>query len=198
MLISISKKMTFLAMPKAASTSIGLALAPHCDIAFKNNPRVKHIRYRRYKRFILPYIEQSGFGPLETTCLFREPTEWLFSWYRYRARDKIKDKPQSTADITFDEFVRRYMADEESVSDIGRTSRFVMDNDGSVGVDYIFRYENLPEYIYFLESRFDQKIELEHLNKSPERDFDLSRKLKTQLEEYLAPEYDIYETTRTV
>lgn len=198
MLISISKKLTFLAMPKAASTSIELALAPHCDIAFKNNPRVKHIRYRRYKRFILPYIDQSGFGPLKTTCLFREPTEWLFSWYRYRSRDKIKDKPQSTADMTFDEFVRRYMTDEETVSDIGRTYRFVMNNDGSIGVDYIFRYENLNEYMNFLESRFEQKFKLEHLNKSPQRDFDLSRKLKTQLEEYLSPEYDIYETARTV
>ena len=196
MLISLSKKLTFLAMPKAASTSIELALFPYCDIAFINNPRVKHIRYRRYKRFILPYIDQSGFGPLETTCLFREPTDWLFSWYRYRSRSKIKAKPQSTANITFDEFVSRYIAEEPVISDIGRASHFVMNNDGKPAINYIFRYESLPEFGNFLEARFSQKFEFEHLNESPKRDFTLSPHLKVQLEEYLKPEYDIYETAR--
>lgn len=197
MLISLSKKLTFLAMPKAASTSIETALFPFCDIAFKNNPRVKHIRYRRYKRFILPYIENSGFGPLETTCLFREPTDWLFSWYRYRSRDKIQAKPQSTANMSFDEFVSRYMDEDETVSDIGRTSLFVIDHDGKPAVDHIFRYENLAAYTKFLESRFEQKLELEHLNESPQREFTLSSQLKTQLKEFLTPEYEIYETART-
>ena len=198
MLISLSKKLTFLAMPKAASTSIEMALFPHCDIAFINNPRVKHIRYRRYKRFILPYIDQSGFGPLETTCLFRDPTDWLFSWYRYRSRDKIKAKPQSTANMSFDDFVSRYMAEDTSTYDIGRTSLFVIDHDGKPAVDHIYRYENLPAYIKFLESRFEEKFDLEHLNESPKREFTLSAQLKTQLEEFLTPEYEIYESARTV
>jgi len=162
-------------MPKAASTSIEKALLPHCDIAFQNNPRVKHIRYRRYKRFILPYIESSEFGPLETTCLFREPTDWLFSWYRYRSRDKIKGKPQSTSNMTFGKFVERYMAQDNLVSDIGRTSRFVIDNDGKPGVDYIFRYENIAEYTKFLESRFELNFNFEHLNKSSELNFTLPK-----------------------
>ncbi len=197
MLISLSKKLTFLAMPKAASTSIEMALLPHCDIAFINNPRVKHIRYRRYKRFILPYIDQSGFGPLETTCLFREPIDWLFSWYRYRARDKIKSKPQSTANMSFDEFVSRYMAEDATIYDIGRTSLFVIDHDRKPAVDHIYRYENLPAYTKFLESRFEEKFNFEHLNISPKQEFNLSMPLKTQLEDFLTPEYEIYETART-
>ena len=197
MLISLSKKLTFLAMPKAASTSIEMALFPHCDIAFINNPRVKHIRYRRYKRFILPYMDQSGFGPLETTCLFREPIDWLFSWYRYRSRDKIKAKSQSTANMTFDEFVSRYMAEDEVVFDIGRTSFFVIDHDGKPAVDHIYRYENLPAYTKFLESRFEETFDLEHLNQSPKLEFTLSAQLKTQLEEFLTPEYEIYESACT-
>ncbi|MBL4874559.1 MAG: hypothetical protein JKY41_14530 [Rhodobacteraceae bacterium] len=194
MLISLNKKLTFLAMPKAASTSIEMALSPHCDIAFINNPRVKHIRYRRYKRFILPYIVQSGFGPLETTCLFREPTDWLFSWYRYRSRDKIKSKLQSTANMSFDDFVSRYIDGDANVFDIGRTSLFVIDHDGIPAVDYIYRYESLPAYIKFLEARFEEKFNLEYLNESPKRDFSLSAQLKTQLEQFLTPEYEIYET----
>lgn len=196
MLISLSKKLTFLAMPKAASTSIEMALLPHCDIAFIKNPRVKHIRYRRYKRFILPYIDKSGFGPLETTCLFREPTDWLFSWYRYRSRDKIKAKPKSTTNMPFDEFVSRYMAGDSNISDIGRPSFFVGDHDGKPAVDHIFRYENLPAYTKFLEDRFEEKFNFEHLNQSPKREFTLSSHLKTQLEEFLTPEYEIYETAR--
>jgi hypothetical protein len=159
---------------------------------------VKHIRYRRYKRFILPYIDQSGFGPLETTCLFREPTDWLFSWYRYRSRDKIKTKPQSTANMSFDEFVSRYMAEDSNVYDIGRTSLFVIDHDSKPAVDHIFRYENLPAYTKFLESRFEEKFDFDHLNESPKREFTLSAQLKTQLEEFLAPEYEIYETARSI
>ena len=197
MLISLSKKITFLAMPKAASTSIEMALFPHCDIAFINNPRVKHIRYRRYNRFIVPYLDQSGFGPLETTCLFREPIDWLFSWYRYRSRDKIKSKAQSTANMSFNEFVSRYIAEDTVVYDIGRTSLFVCDHDGNPAVDHIFRYENLSAYTNFLETRFEEKLHLEHLNESPRRDFVLSDQLKAQLEEFLAPEYEIYETART-
>ncbi|PCJ75472.1 MAG: gamma-glutamyl kinase [Rhodobacteraceae bacterium] len=197
MLISLNKRLTFLAMPKAASTSIEMALFPYCDIAFINNPRVKHIRYRRYKRFILPYIDQSGFGPLETTCLFREPVDWLFSWYRYRSRDKIKAKPQSTANMSFDDFVSRYMDEDANIFDIGRTSFFVIGHDGIPAVDHIYRYENLPAYTKFLESRFEEKFDLEHLNESPKRDFALSAPLKTQLEQFLTPEYDIYEAART-
>ena len=196
MLISIGKKLTFLAMPKTASTSIEMVLFPYCDIAFINNPRVKHIRYRRYKRFITPYIDQSGFGPLETTCLFREPIDWLFSWYRYRSRNKIKAKAQSTANMSFDEFVTRYMAEDANVCDIGRTSHFVAGHDGKPAVDHIYRYENLPAYVKFLETRFGEKFNLEHLNQSPIREFSLSAPLKSQLEDFLAPEYEIYETSR--
>lgn len=184
-------------MPKAASTSIELALLPHCDIAFINNPRVKHIRYRRYKRFILPYIDQSGFGPLETTCLFREPIDWLFSWYRYRSRDQIRSKPQSTVSMTFDDFIRRYMDEDANVYDIGRTSRFVIDHDGKPAVDHVYRYESLPAYTKFLEDRFEKKLDLEHLNESPKRKFTLSAQLKAQLKEFLTPEYEIYEAART-
>ena len=196
MLISLSKNLTFLAMPKAASTSIELALFPHCDIAFVNNPRVKHIRYRRYKRFIMPYIENSGFGPLETTCLFREPIDWLFSWYRYRSRDKISDKLQSTAQMNFDEFASRYINQEPVIADIGRSSVFVAGPDGQPAVDHIFKYDNLDSYVAFLESRFDQKFELEHLNASPKREFSLSSQIRKQLEEFLTPEYEIYESSR--
>ena len=196
MLISLSKNLTFLAMPKTASTSIELALFPHCDIAFVNNPRVKHIRYRRYKRFIMPYIENSGFGPLETTCVFREPIDWLFSWYRYRSRDKISAKQQSTAHMNFDEFASRYIDQDPLVADIGRSSVFVAGSDGKPAVDHIFKYNNLDSYIAFLEARFEDKLELEQLNVSPKREFNLSPQVKNHLEKFLTPEYEIYESAR--
>lgn len=99
--------------------------------------------------------------------------------------------------MTFDQFVQHYMDEADTVSDIGRTYRFVMDNDGKTGVDYIFRYENLAAYTKFLESKFERTLELEHRNRSPALDFTLSKKLKTQIEEFLMPEYEIYETARS-
>lgn len=196
MLISLSNKLTFLAMPKAASTSIEKALRPHCDIVFQNNPRVKHIRYRRYNRFIVPYIEKSGFGPLETTCLFRDPVDWLFSWYKYRARPALNGTPQSTGCMTFDEFAARYIAEENVVSDIGRTSRFVAGPDGLPAVNHIFRFDHLSVYVAFLEERFARKLDIEHLNQSLQLGHTLSRERRAQLELYLAPEYEIYEAAR--
>ena len=99
--------------------------------------------------------------------------------------------------MTFDEFASRYMAEDEAVYDIGRTSLFVIDHDGKPAVDHIYRYENLPAYTKFLESRFEKKFDLEHLNESPKLKFSLSARLKTQLEDFLTAEYEIYESART-
>ncbi len=196
MLISIDKKITFLAMTKTASSSIEAALQPHCDIAYYGNSRTKHISYRRYNRFIVPYLNSLGHEGLETTCLMREPISWLFSWYRYRQRPEIAGRKLSTAEITFDEFTAIYLSQVSKGPGIGRPSKFVADKNGTPAVDHIFKYENLPVFTAFLEERFQCKLRFAHLNASPRADYALSPAMNSQLRAFFAPEYTIYEAAR--
>lgn len=194
MLISLKKNIAYLAMTKTASTSIEAALTPYCDIAYYKNPRVKHISYRRYKKFVVPYIESLGFKDIETTCLIREPISWLSSWYRFRSRDEVIGQPESTENLSFDEFAMLYMDKDSDLPRFGSQSRFMSGFNGTPAIDYVFRYENLPVFADFLNTRFHRKFEFAHLNPSPTRTASLSPNVKKQLEEYLAPEYEIYES----
>lgn len=193
MMISIEHKIAFLAMTKTASTSIQQALNPHCDIVFRFNPGVKHISYRKYQRFVQPYLENLGYADIETTCVIREPIDWLFSWYKYRSRDEISKMPQSTKDISFDEFVAKYLDAPEKEKGIGRPSRFIAMHKSDLRVDHIYKYENLPLYRDFLETRFGRSFTFEHMNASPTHNFSLAPDLTARLQEYFALEYEIYE-----
>lgn len=183
-------------MTKAASTSIELALSPYCDMAYYGNSRIKHLSYRKYQRFVQPYLASLGYDGIETCCLMRDPVDWLFSWYRYRSRAAVNGRPQSTADMSFDEFVSIYLARPDNSKGVGRPSRFIANKNGEPSVDHIFKYENLPVFISFLEERFDTTLLLDRMNESPTRDFALSPDLKSKLQEYFTPEYEIYENAR--
>lgn len=183
-------------MTKAASTSIEMALSPYCDMAYYGNSRIKHLSYRKYQRFVQPYLASLGYDDIETCCLMRDPVDWLFSWYRYRTRGAVAGKSQSTAEISFDEFVSIYLARPDNSKGVGRPSRFVANKSGEPSVDHIFKYENLPVFIQFLEERFGEPLLLDRLNESPIKEFTLAPDLKSRLQEYFAPEYEIYENAR--
>lgn len=198
MIISLNKKITLLAMTKTASTSIESALAPHCHLVFQKKPIVKHISCRRYERFVVPYLTEIGFKNFETTCVIREPVDWLFSWYKYRSRDVIRDKRESTAETSFDEFCLGYIGEIPGFAKFGRQSEFVQNRKNDVGIHHLFRYEDLDGYIKFLENRFETTLEVEHLNRSPHRDFALSNDVHQKVRDYLMPEYYLYEGARSV
>ncbi len=196
MLISIDKKFAFLAMTKAASTSIEMALAPHCDIAYYGNSRVKHISYRRYSRFVSPYLASLGYTDIETCCLFREPVDWLFSWFRYRSRPEISRRPQSTAKLDFDTFAGLYLDGDPITKGVGRPSKFVAGKNGAPAVTHIFKYDNMAEFQAFVENRIGTPLHLDRLNMSPARDFALSPGTRSRLTGFFAPEYKIYRSAR--
>ncbi len=191
MIISIERNFAFLAMTKAASTSIETVLSPHADVIFQQDSRFKHMSARKFRRFMQPYLRNMGHDSIETHCVFRDPIDWLHSWYCYRARPGIIGKPESTAKVTFEKFVIDYLAKPEQSKGIGRPARFVTDRNGELIVDHIFLYDDLPKFIDFLENRFDTKLELPKLNVSTPRHRDLSTSIRKQAVTYFAPEYEI-------
>ncbi len=167
MLVSLKHRLVILAMPKCASTSLELALAGRMDIVISGNPAAKHTPYRKYDRFLRRYFESFTNGPLDVICLFREPLDWLRSWWRYRGRDDVPDGQVSARGWSFEDFVRAYAGDRRGPAAVGGQARFVSDRDGGLGVDRIFRYDEFEHFIDYLEGRLATRIELDRLNVSP-------------------------------
>ena len=167
MLVSLSHRLVILAMPKCASTAMEKALAPHMDVVISNLPAAKHTSARKYIRHLKRYCEGVAGGPVETVCLFREPTAWLKSWWRYRARQNVPNPERSTRDLDFERFVQFYLDGARPPADVGRQSRFVSGPEGNVAVDRLFAYEDLDACVDFLSGRLNTRIELERSNVSP-------------------------------
>ena len=193
MRVSIRHGFTFLCMPKSASTSVEQALTNYCELITRGKyaTRLKHTNYRRYHRFIEPYIKTVSPQLPETVCLMREPIDWLHSWYRYRKRDILDGSPQSTKDITFEEFCQAYMDGEINV---GRQYDFIRTKDHKVGVQNIFRYEELDKLQKYFEKKIGHRIDFPVMNVSPKETRELGKTMETKLRNFLKKEYDIYNT----
>ncbi|MGB0497885.1 MAG: gamma-glutamyl kinase [Rubricella sp.] len=193
MIASASRGIAILAMTKTGTTALEEALAPHCDIVITGPPPLKHMPLRRFDRRIRPLLEKEN-RRIETACLFREPIDWLGSWYRYRARDTIPDRSKSTAGMSFEAFVEAYLQDEPpAYARVGRPARFVSRHDGRPGIDHLYRYEAFGAFCQVLQDRFRVRIMTERRNVSPAGALSLSAALRSRAERFLAAEYEIYE-----
>ena len=194
MLISIDKRLAFLAMPKTGTTSLHKALARHCEIRFGRSPRPKHMNQRVFEEFMLPYLREIGAGDTETFCVIREPVDWLGSWYRYRSRAKPDKAPRSTQGISFEDFVEGYLAKPQPVyAKVGRPTRFVAGMSGKPAVTHMFRYENIAGMVAFLEKRFGKTIRMPKVNVSPSAgEMTLSPALRARLEIERAEDFALY------
>lgn len=196
MLISLRHHLVILATPKCASTAIEAALGSAMDIVMAGAPGLKHTTFRKYDRFLRPYLETYTDKPFETVCLFREPVDWLASWWRYRSRESIPDPSRSARGMTFDQFVNAALDDTPGPGKVGRQARFVSRPDGTVGVDRIFRYDNLGPCLGWLGERLGTTITLDRLNVSPPGNSTatLDATTRTRVRNALADDFHIYET----
>lgn len=194
MLVSIHHRLVILSMPKCASTSLESALAGRMDMVLRGHPQVKHTPYRKYARFLRGYLETVTGAPLEVVSLFREPVDWLHSWWRYRGRDGIPSPENSTRGTDFDAFVAAYLDGERKPANVGRQSRFISDRDGQMGVDRLFRYDDMGTFAAWLEARLETPVQLGRENASPPASgpVSLSPELRAALERELARDFEIY------
>jgi hypothetical protein len=193
MLISVEKRLAYLAMPKTGTTAVQKAIHQYCDIRFSRSPRTKHMTMRVFERYMMPYLREIGAGDTETFCVIREPTDWLGSWYRYRSRPGFDHSSKSTKGVSFAEFVEAYLAKPQpAFARIGGASRFVVGKSGKPAVTHMFRYDNIAGMVRFLEERLGEKIKLPKANVSPRGDLQLPSALQARLEIERTQDFAIY------
>ena len=172
----------------------------HSQMILRKPPAIKHTTYAGFQRFLQPFLNSKGFPreSYEVVCVFREPIDWLSSWWRYRSREKLANPTDPkhrnyTGDVSFEQFARAYMEGSEHFAQVGRPSRFVQSRSGQAEMDRIFRYDRLDLLVDFLCEKVGEEVEVGSVNTSPERSFSLSEECEIELREFFAPEYRIYE-----
>lgn len=191
MLVFWEQRLAFLATPKTGSTAIAAALESLAAVSIQRPPVLKHTTVHRYRRFVGPFLEAASKDSFTVVALMREPTDWLGSWYRFRQRDET-DPGKSTRGMTFDAFVRAWCTDPRpDFADVGSQARFLRPRQG-VGVDRLFRYEEIDSFVRFLEDRLDCEITLPRLNVSPGGSTVLSDATADLLREVAAEDFALY------
>ncbi len=194
MLILWKENLAFLAVPKTGTTAIEIALAPYAGISFQRPPQVKHMTHQRFNRFIRPYLKKEGKEDMELFALMREPISWLGSWYRYRQREELRGTPNSTYGISFDDFVLAYLRDGERApfARLGSQARQLARSRDEIGIDYLFRYEQMEHFIDFLHARLGVKLSLKKLNISPAQRLLISEPTEAALRRKYSFDFETY------
>lgn len=196
MLVFWKQKLVFLSVPKTGTTAYEQALAPLAAMVILDPPELKHAPVYRYNRFFRPMFEKAGRADdIETMAVMREPVSWLGSWYRYRRRPFMQGRPNNTFDVSFDEFVEAYMQGKPpGFANVGSQARFLEPRPNGTAVTHLFRYEDQPRLIAFLEQRLDTKITLDRANVSPEMELTLSPAVEKKLRRKCAEEFELWDS----
>lgn len=193
MLVFWDQRLAFLATPKTGSTAIAAALESLAAVSIQRPPLLKHTTVHRYRRFIGPYLEAASKDQFTLVALMREPRDWLGSWYRFRQREGTA-AANSTAGMSFDDFVGAWCQDPRpAFADVGSQARFLRPRQG-IGVDRLFRYEEIGSFVRFLEDRLGCEIVLPRLNVSPPGLTELSPRTEALLHEVAAEDFTLYQT----
>ncbi|PXW70552.1 hypothetical protein C7964_102445 [Loktanella sp. PT4BL] len=197
MLVFWKENLVLLAVPKTGSTALEGALAPRASMVLRDPPHLKHAPCYRYKRFLKPFFKQAGGQDPELMAVVRNPIDWLGSWYRYRTRPDLIGHENSTAHISFDDFVLEYCkGDPAPFANVGSQNKFLRINDGEIGADHLFQYEQWDKVIAYLEERLDMTINLKHKNVSPVMALTLSPDTEAKLRDKRAEEFAVWELAR--
>lgn len=197
MLVFWKENLVLLAVPKTGSTALEGALAPRASMVLRDPPHLKHAPCYRYKRFLKPFFKQAGGQDPELMAVVRNPIDWLGSWYRYRTRPDLIGHENSTAHITFDDFVLEYCkGDPAPFANVGSQNKFLRINDGEIGADHLFQYEQWDKVIAYLEERLAITLKLKQKNVSPVMPLSLSPDIAAKLRDKRAEEFAVWELAR--
>lgn len=194
MLVFFKERLAFLSVPKTGTTAYQTALASRADLVITDPPLLKHAPVYRYNRFIRPMFLNVCDAEMELMAVMRDPVSWLSSWYRYRQRPFMKDRPNNTHGITFDAFVQAYMKGKRpGFAEVGNQSKFLESQPNGTGITHLFRYEDQPRLHAFLEDRLDVKLSLARENVSPALEATLSADTEERFRRKFADEFRLYD-----
>lgn len=197
MLVFWKENLVLLAVPKTGSTALEGALAPRASMVLRDPPQLKHAPCYRYKRFLRPFFVQAGGQTPELMAVVRNPVDWLGSWYRYRTRPDLIGHENSTRNISFDDFVLEYCKGSPApFANVGSQNKFLRINDGEIGAQHLFQYEQWDKVIDYLEDRLEMTIKLKQKNVSPQMDLSLSPSAEAKLRDKRAEEFEVWELAR--
>lgn len=196
MLVFWKEKLVLLSVPKTGTTALERALAPFADMVIANPPELKHAPVYRYNRFFRPMFERAcKEDNMTTMAVMREPVSWLGSWYRFRQRDSMQGHRNSTHNVSFDEFVMAYsQGDKPPFANVGSQAKFLEPRPNGTKVTHLFRYEDQPGLLGFLEETLKTKIDLTRENESPKLDITLSPRIETRLRQKCPEEFELYDS----
>lgn len=182
----------FLAAPKAGSTAIQRAFTPHAQLVTLGPPSLKHVTATEFESDFAPLLDRHGYerSTYTTTCLARDPIEATLSWWRYRSRTGISDRPAYTGNTSFEEFAELVVAGKGQFK---RLADFACGPDGRLLVERPFRYENLEACVAWMTECVGEPVSLRRANVSPQREAVLPASTRRRLEEYFAADYAVRE-----
>ena len=195
MLIFWNQRLVLLSTPKTGSTALETALAETATMAISRPPELKHTPAYRFDRLVRPWLQNSANGArFEAVALIREPIDWLGSWYRFRGRAELAGSSRSTQGMDFARFVEDYMQNPRPAhADVGAQARFLSGKDNRpLGVDHLYRYEEMPALVAFLEDRLGVSLSLPRVNVSPIAETALPPEIEARLRAHLAAEYALH------
>lgn len=197
MMVFWKTRLVMLAVPKTGTTAYESVLGPKADIVISDPPELKHAPLYRYNRFIRPMLEKVGGTDMDVIAVIRNPVTWLESWYKYRQRPFLDERPTSTKNISFDDFVQAYcLPKRPAFANVGSQAKFVEPHPKGVTVDHLFAYENQPALQTYLEQRLELKLDIPQINVSPKADLTLSHSTHTLLQTTCSADFDVWEQAK--
>lgn len=192
MLIFLRHNLTYLATPKTGTTAVEMALKPQAEIVFSKSR--KHITAARYANKVAPFLEDTfGIRP-PSVAVMRDPVDQIRSWYKYRSQPRLAGTPLSTADISFDTYVREVISDTAPErAQIGRQFSFLTNGQGQVMADHLFSYAHHEGFLAFLSDRLGQPVAPEARNISPPRNAPLTGDTLAALRTARAEDFALYD-----
>ncbi|QAX29567.1 gamma-glutamyl kinase [Leisingera sp. NJS204] len=195
MMIFFKERLALLSVPKTGTTAFQAALRNRADLVISDPPELKHAPLYRYNRWIRPMFEKVCGAELEVAAVMREPVSWLGSWYRYRQRPALDGNPNSTKDVSFDDFLHAYCKGKPpAFANVGSQAKFLEPQPNGCKVSHLFRYEDQNTLKQFLELRLDVEIRLERKNVSPQASLTLSPEVQNHVRRKRAVEFELYDS----
>ncbi|TQS72714.1 sulfotransferase family protein [Rhodobacteraceae bacterium] len=199
MLIFWEQRLVFLATPKTASTAVQAALEPLASVAMQRPDPLKHMSAQDFYRSLAPYLEACTNDHFTTVALIRHPIEWLRSWYRFLQRDNFDDPTHPMRGRSFEDFANDYMAQDcPQHARLSSQSDYLTDAAGTLLVDQLYRYEEIGQFVRFLEDRLLFEITLPRINVPPAVETHLSASTQDRLRSFMAQDFALYEHVANV